>query len=80
MKNYKGYYIDKSTSNNEKEIDEFIKKQAIDSYKNSVKLFDKHPTLENSNYCGDKAERLVSQFGLTWEQVGQIENEVFKSL
>ena len=80
MKNYKGYYIDKVIFNNEKEIDEFIRNQAIDSYKNSVKLFAERPTLENSSYCDDKAERLVNQFDFTWEQVEQIEIEVLESL
>lgn len=31
MKNYKGYYIDKVIFNNEKEIDDFMKDNAINA-------------------------------------------------
>lgn len=80
MKNYKGYYIDKVVFNNEKEVDDFIKNQTIDTYKKSVELFANHPTMENSNYCSDIAEKLVNQFGFTCEQVEQIEIEVLESM
>lgn len=80
MKQYKGYYIDKVIFNNEKEIDEFLKTQAIEVYKQAVELFVNRSTMENSIYCDDKAERLVNQFGFTWEQVEKLEIETLKSI
>lgn len=80
MKQYKGYYIDKVIFNNEQEIDEFIKSEAIRAYKMAVELFAQHSTMENSIYCDDKAEILVKQFGFTWEQVEEIEIETLKTV
>ena len=80
MKQYKGYYIDKVIFNNEDEIDEFIKSEAIRAYKQSVELFVNHPTIENSIYCDDKAEILVNQFGFTWEQIEELEIQGMKSV
>lgn len=80
MKQYKEYYIDKVIFNNEKEIDEFLKAQAIEAYKQAVELFVNHSTMETSIYCDDKAEILVNQFGFTWEQVEALEIETLKSI
>lgn len=33
-------------------------------------------TMENSVWCDEKAERLVNQFGFTWEQVEELEKEI----
>lgn len=80
MRQYKGYYIDKVIFNNEDEIDEFIKSEAIRVYKQSVELFVNQSTIENSIYCDDKAEILVNQFGFTWEQIEELEIQVMKSV
>ena len=80
MRQYKGYYIDKVIFNNEDEIDEFIKSEAIRAYKQSVELFVNHSTIENSIYCDDKAKILVNQFGFTWEQIEELEIQVMKSV
>lgn len=80
MKQYRGYYIDKVIFNNEKEIDEFIKSEAIRSYKMAVELFVNNSTMENSIYCDEKAERLVNQFGFTWEQVEELEISTMQSI
>ena len=80
MRQYKGYYIDKVIFNNEDEIDDFIKSEAIRAHKKAVELFVNHPTIENSIYCDDKAEILVNQFGFTWEQIEELEIQVMKSV
>lgn len=80
MRQYKGYYIDKVIFNNEDEIDEFIKSEAIRAYKQSVELFVNQSTMGNSIYCDDKAEILVNQFGFTWEQIEELEIQVMKSV
>ena len=80
MRKYKGYYIDKVIFNNEDEIDEFIKSEAIRAYKQSVELFVNQSTIENSIYCDDKAEILVNKFGFTLEQIEELEIQVMKSV
>lgn len=80
MRQYKGYYIDKVIFNNEKEIDEFIRNQAIEKYKQSVRWFCERPSMQFSIYSGECAERLVEQFGFTWEEIEEMEIEVMKEI
>lgn len=80
MKQYKGYYIDKVIFNNEKEIDTFLEKQAVDAYKMACKLFAETRTMSSSMLCDEKAERLVNEFDYTWEQVEQLEIEAMKEV
>lgn len=80
MKQYRGYYIDNVIFNNEQEIDDFIKSEAIRSYKQAVEMFVNHSTLERSILCDERAERLVTQFGFTWEQIEELEIETMKSV
>jgi len=72
MRQYKGYYIDNVIFNNTNDIEAFLKRQAVDAYKMAVTLFVERSTIENSIYCDEKAERLVNEFGFTWEQVTAI--------
>lgn len=80
MKQYKGYYIDKVIFHNEEEIDAFVKNQAIDAFKNAVRLFCEHSTMENSMYQDEKAEVLVNKFGYTWEEVEELEIQTLKEI
>lgn len=80
MIKYKGYDIDNVVFNTEKEIDEFVRAQAIEAYKTAVKVFCINSTMEASTNCNEKAEILVNQFGFTWEQVEELEIEVMKSV
>ena len=79
MKQYKGYYIDHVIFNNEQEIDTFIEKQALDAYKMACRLFAQRSTEGNAITCDERAERLVNFFGYTWEQLEEIEIEVYKT-
>lgn len=78
MKQYKGYYIDHIIFNNTEEIDNFLKEQALNSYKLACELFVNNSTMANSIYCDEKAQRLVNEFGYTWEQVEELEIEYMK--
>ena len=80
MKNYKGYYIDKVIFNNEKEIDDFMKDNAINAYRQAVELFAIHSTMENSIYCDERADILVNKFGFTWEDVEALEIKTLKAI
>ena len=80
MKNYKGYYIDKVIFNSEKEIDDFLKDNAINAYRKAVELFAIHSTMEKSIYCDERAEILVNKFGFTWEDVEELEIRTLKAI
>lgn len=46
----------------------------------AVRLFNSNLTMEASNYCMDRAEALVKQFGFTYEQVEQLEIETLEAI
>ena len=80
MKKYKGYFIDHVIFNSKQDIDKHIKEKAIESYKTAIWLFAKNKDMESSIYADDKAEYLVSQCGMTLEQVEAIEIETYKAI
>lgn len=79
MRKYKGYYIDNIYFSTKEEIDEFIKSQAVNAYCKSVKYFTNHPSMEASSIASDKAQRLVDEFGFTWEEVEALEIEILEA-
>lgn len=74
MKQYKGYYIDKVTFNNEKEIDEFIKEQTILKYKMLCKMFAEDSCMELIVMMTPYEEKLHNM-GLSYEDIEQLEIE-----
>jgi hypothetical protein len=80
MKKYKGYYIDHIYFNSKEEIDEFIKSEAVNAYRKSVEYFANHPSMEASSYSSDKADRLVNEFGFSWEEVEAIEIKTLEAI
>ena len=79
MKQYKGYYIDGVIFNSKADIDKHIERQAVDYYKAAVAVFAEKHTFESSTVCEEAAERLVNNFGYTWEQVEAIEIEAMRA-
>ena len=73
MTKYRGYYIDNVVFNSKEEIDRFLKNQAIESYKKACKRFDENPTMEMSVFCNKQADRLHNVFGLSYEEIEEIE-------
>lgn len=80
MRQYKGYYIDKVVFNNEAEIDEFIKNQAVERFMQLNRYFEKHTTLEASIACSKQADLLHNQFGFSYEELEEMEIEAIKSV
>ena len=80
MTQYKGYYIDHVYFNSKADIDEFIKNKAIEAFKVSVELFAWNPSHERATYSHQKAEVLVKQHGLTWDEVDEIEASVYEAM
>lgn len=73
MKQYKGYYIDKVIFNNETEIDAFIKKQTIEKYQLLCKMFTNDACMELVTMMTPYEERLHNEFGLSYEEIEQLE-------
>lgn len=77
MKQYKGYYIDNVIFNNETEIDAFLKKQAIEKYQLLCKMFLEDSCMELVVMMSPIEERLHDEFGLSYEEIEQIEIEAY---
>lgn len=79
MKKYKGYYIDKVFFNNESEIDEFVKQQEIREYKIRCQIFAINKNMGASIYADEQAEKLNREYGISWEELEQMEIEAYKT-
>lgn len=79
MKQYKGLYIDGTIFTSKEEIDNFLKEQAIRSYKIAVQAFCDHRDIEHSLYADEQAERLNKQFGMDWDEIEAIEIEAMQA-
>lgn len=78
MKQYKGYYIDRIYFNDKSEINDFIKKQAVDRFIMLNKMFSKHPNMELSIMCSEQADRLHNLFGFSYEELEELEISVYR--
>lgn len=79
MKKYKGYYIDKVIFNSEAEIDEFVKQQAIREYKIRCQVFCINGTMEASIYADEQAQKLNKEYGISWEELEEMEIEAYQT-
>lgn len=79
MKQYRGYYIDKVIFNNEQDIDAFIKSEAVRAFKRAIIWFMNDCSMANSIYCDELADKLVNNFGFTWDEVDTFEIEALES-
>lgn len=78
MKQYKGYYIDKVIFNNKKEIDDFIKDQTIKEYKQLCKRFENDACMELIDIMASYQDKLHNDFGLSYEEIENIEIEAIE--
>ena len=79
MMKYRGYYIDKNNAgcfNSKKEVDEFIKKETVTSFKKYTKLSIKYPMSFASDICMRLGKRLHDEFGYSYEEIEMFELEV----
>lgn len=73
MEKYRGCYIDNVYFHNEKEVDEFLKNKAVESYIMLIQLFTEKPQFEYAAMVEKQAENLVKNFGFDWEQIEELE-------
>ena len=76
MTQYKGLYIDNIFFHSKSEIDEAVKQREIARYRLRCENFLIHRTLEASMFADEQADRLHDEFGITWEELEHIEEEV----
>lgn len=80
MKQHKGYYIDHIYFNSEAEIDSFIKEQEINRYKMMCRMFaEQDAGMALSIMMSEQAVKLHNVFGMDYDEIEQIEIEVFKA-
>lgn len=79
MKKYRGYYIDGIVFSSEKEIDAFLKAEAIKSFRRAVQNFVRRPSMEASLYTAEKAEYLNNLHGMDWDEIEQIELDTMRA-
>lgn len=77
MRKYKGYYIDKVIFNSKSEIDAFIKKQTIEKYQQLCKMFAQNACMELIHMMQPYVDRLHDEFGLSYEEIEQLEIEAY---
>lgn len=73
MKQYKGYYIDGVIFKSKKDIDEFRKENAIERYKLLVKEFVRKSDHAINKIIVEHEERLHKVFGLSYEEIEELE-------
>jgi hypothetical protein len=80
MTQYKGYYIDHIIFNSKADIDNFRKEQAINRYKMMCEMFARQDAgMELSILMSEQADRLHNEFGMDYNEIENIEIEVFKA-
>lgn len=79
MKQHKGYYIDHIHFHSEADIDDFVKRQAIDRYKLMCRRFAECSSMELSILMSEQADKLHNQFGMDYNEIEALEIEVFQA-
>ncbi len=62
-----------STFENYDEMYEWLKNGHIAEYRKLSEMFSCNPSIELSNLMSARADVLVQHFGLTWEQIEELE-------
>ena len=74
-KAYNGYYIGTGANDfkSKEEIDAFHLERAKKTYEQACRLFNKYGTMEASEYAGKQMLILHDIYGVSWEEIEQIE-------
>ena len=75
---YKGQYIGPGCYSSRAEVDEALKREAVENVQMLAELFIIHKNYATAAALADAQQRLVDNFGYTWEEAEAIEIEVFK--
>ena len=75
---YRNYYIDGVFFHSKAEIDAHIKQQDIEQFKKLHRMFAEKPDIAMGIICDKQAERLHDVHGFEWDEIEQLEIEVYK--
>ena len=75
---YKGKFIGPGCYSSHAEVDEALKREAVENVQMLAELFIIHKNYATAAALADAQQRLVDHFGYTWEKAEAIEIEVFK--
>ena len=75
---YKGEYIGPGCFSSRAEIDEALKRAAVENVQMLAELFIIHKNYATAAALADAQQRLVDNFGYTWEEAEAIEIEAYK--
>lgn len=76
---YKGKYIGPGCYSTKAEIDQTIKESKIDYMKILVEVFAATGNRAAAVALADYQERLVNEYGYSWEELEAIEAEIYKA-
>lgn len=80
MTQYKGYYIDHVIFFSKADIDNFLKRKAIERFQTAVWLFMRYVDMASSIYVDDCARQLNEVYGLGFDEIEQIETDAMKKI
>ena len=75
---YKGEYIGPGCFSSRAEVDEALKRRAVEYVKLVAKLFLIHKKYATANELANAEKILVDYYGYTWEETEAIEIEAYK--
>lgn len=75
---YKGKYIGPGCYASRAEVDEALKREAVENVQMLAELFIIHKNYATAAALADAQQRLVDHFGYTWPEAEAMEIEVFK--
>lgn len=80
MKSYKGYAIDGVYFQSQAQIDAFIRESLLNSFKAHTEDFELHRNYSSAEGANRVAEKLVSQYGMSWEEIEELEAQILSAL
>ena len=75
---YKGKYIGPGCYSSRAEVDEALKREAVENVQMLAELFIVHKNYATAAALADAQQRLVDHFDYTWEEAEAIEIEAYK--
>ena len=75
---YKGKYIGPGCYSGRAEVDEALKREAVENVQMLAELFIIHKNYATAAALADAQQRLVDHFGYTWPEAEAIEIEAYK--
>ena len=76
MRQYKGVYIDHVFIHNKQDVEDFLKRRALEAFKNAHELFYYSPTYAMGIECERCAGVLHDKHGMSWDEIEELEAKI----